>query len=655
MCAIHDDRPGPLVGRERELERLRRWLANGDGSMYLWGSPGIGKTTLLRAFASGLEEPQFVWIDLAEGATEAPEVNPAADLIVIDGLDSETELLAALSLTLEHYRGARLLLAGRCAPPPSRAGLSLMKLDSLPQDEAIQLSRLAGSEDETANRMLADWSEGNPLLIEVTCRVLAGSDFKHHVYLPGVADALASLNAPGAVASLLVDSLSAHGDLDAGVSAWLTPSLLSSERALESVTTALVHAGRGMLAAEVLERHLESLPASSTVDDRVSAREKLAKQYLALGRAGAAVRLLEAARSESFPTTPLSTLSNLGAAYQATGRPSSAIEVLEEVAAAYERTPDSSSQDLLATLANLATAYRGVGRAVDAVALSERLLEASVREYGVSHPETLQARAALAAAYRGIGDLPQALTLLVGTASDAAAVLGSEHPLTLSVNGNLASVYRQVGDPGRAIALLSDNLASCERVLGNEHPDTIAARGNLATALEEAGDYETALQLYESVVASYTALLGAWHPDTIAARNNLASLHWSIGDLDRAITQLESLREDASRALGDGHLDTLIIENNLGAAYFVDGRFTQAEALFEHLVDIYGGASFAESELLLAEHNLATVRIKLGRLDEAITMLQSVVRGREILLGEGHADTRASRTRLSEALMARGG
>jgi tetratricopeptide (TPR) repeat protein len=216
-------------------------------------------------------------------------------------------------------------------------------------------------------------------------------------------------------------------------------------------------------------------------------------------------------------------------------------------------------------------------------------------------------------------------------------------------------MYRQVGDLGQAISLLSDNLAGCERVLGDEHPDTIAARGNLATALEERGDYARALQLYESVVVSYTALLGAWHPDTIAARNNLASLHWSIGDLDRAIAQLESLREDASRALGDGHLDTLIIENNLGAAYFVDGRFTQAEALFEHLVDIYGAASFAESELLLAQHNLATVRIQLGRLEEAITMLQSVVRGRETLLGEDHADTRASRTRLREARIARGG
>lgn len=92
----------PLIGRDDDLAHLRATLV-GPGCVTLAGGPGVGKTSLARAFV--VEQPAgAVWIDLA-ALTESAQVEPALARALALPLPAPGEL-AALALAL----GARLLV-----------------------------------------------------------------------------------------------------------------------------------------------------------------------------------------------------------------------------------------------------------------------------------------------------------------------------------------------------------------------------------------------------------------------------------------------------------------------------------------------------------------------------------------------------------------
>ncbi|MFD9330010.1 tetratricopeptide repeat protein, partial [Streptomyces sp. NPDC060065] len=114
-------------------------------------------------------------------------------------------------------------------------------------------------------------------------------------------------------------------------------------------------------------------------------------------------------------------------------------------------------------------------------------------------------------------------------------VLGNSHPETLASRNNLADAYESAGDLDRAIPLHEAALTQSEQVLGDTHPDTLRSRNNLASVYHSAGDLDRAIPLHETTLTQYEQVLGDTHPDTLRSRNNLASVYHSAGDLDRAI------------------------------------------------------------------------------------------------------------------------
>ncbi|MFZ6003279.1 MAG: BTAD domain-containing putative transcriptional regulator [Actinomycetota bacterium] len=90
--------PGPLVGRDQELERVAAALANGH-RVALLGSPGVGKTRLAIEVARRLGTEQVAWIDLRETGASARACerlvewsrrHPGA-LVVLDNAESASD------------------------------------------------------------------------------------------------------------------------------------------------------------------------------------------------------------------------------------------------------------------------------------------------------------------------------------------------------------------------------------------------------------------------------------------------------------------------------------------------------------------------------------------------------------------------------------
>lgn len=179
---IHDDiaattrartgapnKPKAFVGRKRELEVLRRRLAEvrqgHGGCVWIEGPHGIGKSALLAEAFADTEIP-VIWAD-RRTINEVESAGPA--VIVADDLNdaSEQELLAWHRLS-KIAHGEPLLVVGACRPLPRRTevdrlragvgpgGGDVLRLTGLTSEEAAQL---AGNRTDQS---LVDLAAGNP-------------------------------------------------------------------------------------------------------------------------------------------------------------------------------------------------------------------------------------------------------------------------------------------------------------------------------------------------------------------------------------------------------------------------------------------------------------------------------------------------------------
>ena len=117
----------------RNLYPTRRFLAKPDGSFFLFGPRGTGKSTWLR-----MEMPEALRIDLLEPETcrqfearperllDAVRAVPVECPIVVDEVQRVPQLLPAVHLLIEENKRRRFVLTGSSARKLRRAGTDLL-------------------------------------------------------------------------------------------------------------------------------------------------------------------------------------------------------------------------------------------------------------------------------------------------------------------------------------------------------------------------------------------------------------------------------------------------------------------------------------------------------------------------------------------------
>jgi tetratricopeptide (TPR) repeat protein len=279
----------------------------------------------------------------------------------------------------------------------------------------------------------------------------------------------------------------------------------------------------------------------------------------------------------------------------------------------------------------------------------QRIL-ADLRVLDEDDPFTLTFRNNLARAYKSVGDLAHAIPLHEQTLNAMVRVLGPDHPDTLKARNNLADAYERAGDLDRAIPLFEQNLADTLRVLGPDHPGTLNYRNNLAAVYERAGDLARAIPLFEQNLADRVRVLGPDHPDTLNSVSSVASAFASAGDLAFAISLYERALAKQVRVFGEDHPSTLTFRNNLAHAYFSAGDLARAIPLFEqNLADTLRVLGPDHPDTLNYRNNLAAVYASAGDLARAIPLIERALADRVRVLGPDHPDILHSRNNLAGA------
>jgi tetratricopeptide (TPR) repeat protein len=258
--------------------------------------------------------------------------------------------------------------------------------------------------------------------------------------------------------------------------------------------------------------------------------ERLARAYLAAGRAADAISLLQAVRQgrlarlgPGHPST-LEATRGLGLALVATGRFGDAVTILGEAANGLERSYGASSSATLAAKEDLAAAHRAAGQYADAIKLYRAVLTERERSQGARHGDSTATRQKLAEAYLADGQAKQAISQYERVASDREKTLGRDHLLTIAAYGALGSAYHSAGRMASAVRFGERTRAEYVKVLGQDHPDTLSAGVNLAHAYYGVGRLTDASRLLQETIGRAELSLPAGHPLTVAARDSLTNI-----------------------------------------------------------------------------------------------------------------------------------
>jgi tetratricopeptide (TPR) repeat protein len=214
---------------------------------------------------------------------------------------------------------------------------------------------------------------------------------------------------------------------------------------------------------------------------------------------------------------------------------------------------------------------------------------------------------------------------------------------SLKVQHHLAWFLVLLHQPQDAQAIYRSVLTSRGRILGPEDPDTLLTRHELAWVAACRGRWPEAETAYRVVLEARRRVLGDEHPDTLMTRHELA---WAIANQDRGQEAEQILAEVFAarrRVLGEEHPRTLWTRHVQAWAVAIQGRWAEAEAIYREVLDARRRVLRANHpDILTATHELAWTIASQGRHSAALKLYQDVLDMRRIVLGEDDRDTAAT-------------
>ena len=382
----------------------------------------------------------------------------------------------------------------------------------------------------------------------------------------------------------------------------------------------------------------------------------------------------------------------LGDVHRDLGEYDTAADLLNRALLIQRQELGEAHPETIQTLKSLAGVARGRGALAEAEKLFRETIELLAMVHGPADPETLDARRQLGTVLRLQGSFAKAAVLqqelveiyrttgLIRTAQGVAAVNG------------LAIATFQAGRPQESLAYFEEALALSREVLGPRHVEALSALNNMATALKETGRPAQALPYSEESYRQTLAVFGEAHHRTVSAAVTHANSLRQLNQLtearryaefayntakeqlprshmaaDRALTEMgfvEMHSANYSRAesiflelvdieeetLGKAHLYTIGTQLKAAAAIAAQNRLDEATKLVEESVRLLKDTQgVVHHETLLAERQLARLRIMQGRFEEAKAILRRVIDGLSARFGEDAQQVVESKSMLEDA------
>lgn len=225
------------------------------------------------------------------------------------------------------------------------------------------------------------------------------------------------------------------------------------------------------------------------------------------------------------------------------------------------------------------------------------------------------------------GYLRQALELAEGQ--------GNEESIALCAS-TLASALYLKSDYSEMEALVRRVL---DRSGALQHIEARSLAISLGVALEGLGHYDEAVRLIRDAIEAIERHEGKTSEYALAL-NNLGSAlyrHAQPGDTEEALRLFSEAAEINKRLLGPKHVYTLQNTTNLAIIMHVQGRLTEAEAVYLETIPLLEAVwGDKHPQAFSLRHNLALLRSDQGRYDEAQALFLELITRVETAYGPDH-------------------
>jgi CHAT domain-containing protein/Tfp pilus assembly protein PilF len=278
------------------------------------------------------------------------------------------------------------------------------------------------------------------------------------------------------------------------------------------------------------------------------------------------------------------------------------------------------------------------GKYEDALAAAQDELRLSEATFG---PESLNLATALnrlGKVYESLNSMSEATAALQRALAIREKALGSDHPDVAESLCWLAHTSWEQGKYADAEQMYRRSLAIREKALGPDHPDVAESLDGLAEVYSVKGRFDEAEPLYRRGLAIREKTLGPEDPEVA---QSLMFLGQIMSGYHRKYPEAELLFRRAltidEKALGPDHPDLADALSELGRLYQEEGKYAEAEPLFQRAMAV----------LLRSQHpflagalkELATLYEAEGKYPSAEPLLKQAVAIEEKVFGPNNMRT----------------
>lgn len=284
------------------------------------------------------------------------------------------------------------------------------------------------------------------------------------------------------------------------------------------------------------------------------------------------------------------------------------------------RRIDPDSDNLLSALNNLASLYMNNSEYDKATPLLVEASEKYAGRYGADSAAALTPRFNLAQNLAWSGNYQKAIPMIADCLDLARKWYGPDHDQTLIVQRALADAFVNTGRREEAIGLMNDVIERSRRVFGPTHELTLRAENSLALALAGLERYGEALKIYDHILEIRQNQNG--DPLTLlSVRRNRALTISSLGQSGKAVDEFQKILETELKSPHSTEYSQAITRLGFGQCLFDAGQFAEAETQLTTAATLLDRPE-TPIELAKARRILARTKIKVGKLDEAETLIK---------------------------------
>lgn len=267
-------------------------------------------------------------------------------------------------------------------------------------------------------------------------------------------------------------------------------------------------------------------------------------------------------------------------------------------------------------------------------------LEISATHSGANfHVTRYKAETLIALAHEVLGNNKQAETLARSPATSARQLYPQSDQRMVEAMHRLGRILASCGKYKEAEVAMREALQLRESRLGKDNTHTLASLSGLADVLARLSDFPTACQLHESLVARSTNAQGPMHSDTLVFITSYISTLISMGRLGEAEMLLRDVYLKRVESLTEDHLETILNLANYVLVLTFQGKFTEAQELNHHALDLTRKNHSEGKNSLLLFHNKGTINLMMDELTEAKKLLEKLMQLRREYFGVIHPET----------------